>query len=292
MRRRKSERQTATANPFCKAIIMHILEELERIAREAGAIAQGARAEGLAVTAKAQGEIVTSADRAVHTGLMAAFARHFPGLPLLTEESPRHAIPAGPFLVADEIDGTAPFSAGSAQWGVMLAWMDPAPTHAVIHLPDLGVTITAAQGEGCWLNGGRVALRADDALGATLLGAEFNKRLRPEEWAWLQRLVSAARAVRATACSAASTHELLSGVTGLYVNPRGGRIWDFAAPALAISEAGGQICAPDGRPLAWDGVEMGLVAGANRGLLDTALALRKGVPTVGPEAARDPARGR
>lgn len=271
---------------------MHTLEALERIAREAGTIAQTARAEGLAVTAKAQGEIVTSADRAVHVGLLTAFAHHFPGLPLLTEESPRHDVPDGSFLVADEIDGTAPFSAGSAQWGVMLAGMDPAPRHAVIHLPDLGVTLTAARGEGCWLNGNRVTLRGGDALGDALLGAEFNKRLRPEEWAWLQRLVGATRAVRATACSAASTHELLSGVTGLYINLRGGRIWDFAAPALIICEAGGQTCAPDGGPLVWDRVEMGLVAGANRGLLDAALALREEAPMAGPDVARDPARGR
>lgn len=125
-----------------------------------------------------------------------------------------------------------------------------------------------------------------------MLGAEFNKRLRPEEWAWLQRLVGATRAVRATACSAASTHELLSGVTGLYINLRGGRIWDFAAPALIICEAGGQSCAPDGGPLVWNRLEMGLVAGANRGLLDAALALREGAPMAGPDVARDPARGR
>ncbi len=243
------------------------LDVFAHIARQAGAAILAARGHALEAWVKADNEPVTTADRAAHGVLMRALHRHFPGVPLLTEESTSHHIPDGPFIVVDELDGTVPFAAGTADWGVLLALVDGEPTLGVIHLPEQDVTITAARGRGCRLNGRSLSLSAGPGLSETLLGVEINGRLGEREWAALRRVCGRARAVRATACTAASAHELLKGTTNAYINLSGGRIWDFAAPALAISEAGGCVADRDGEPLRWNELHTSFLAACDAQLL-------------------------
>ena len=78
------------------------------------------------------------------------------------------------------------------------------------------------------------------------------------------------------ACSVDAALELLRGRTDLYLNCRGAKIWDFAATALAVTEAGGTALAitddAAGADLRWDAVEMGVLYVANRILADECLA--------------------
>ncbi|MDY6920867.1 MAG: inositol monophosphatase family protein [Pseudomonadota bacterium] len=247
---------------------MQTLDALTEIARQAGERIQQVRREGLTIASKLGGEVVTSADRASHEIMMAGFGRHFPDLPRVTEESAEHHIPRPPFLVADELDGTAPFSHGLGDWGVMLALVDEAgPSHGVMVLPDRGVLVRAARGQGCVINGQPVALGPGDDPAATLVAMDLNRQLQPAQWQRLQKLAAACQGVRSHYCAAVSTYELLAGHLGLYVNCIGGRIWDFAVPALAVREAGGCVAAPAGGGLVWDRVPMGLVATADESLM-------------------------
>lgn len=250
------------------------LERLQALAEEAGRIAQAVRAAGIVEHFKGHGELVTSADRAIHDHLLPQLSSAFPGTPLLTEESADHAIPRGPYLAIDEIDGTSPFAAGSSDWGVMLALIDEYPRQAVIHLPDKNLTIAAATGQGCTLNGRHLSLRARSRLDDAIIGLELNRNTPPDSWRQAQLFASHARTVRCLACSAASTLELLQGVTQLYFNDGGGKIWDFAAPWLAITEAGGAACDAHGQPLRWDQLGMSFLAASSEFLLKQALALR------------------
>jgi fructose-1,6-bisphosphatase/inositol monophosphatase family enzyme len=253
------------------------LDALVQIARATGAAILTARGRALDAWVKPGNELVTRADRDAHEVLINALIQYFPGLPCVTEESPAHRIPDGPFLVADELDGTVPFAAGSADWGVLLALVDQVPRLGVIHLPDRGVLITAARGGGCQLNGRPVALQSNPDESGMVLGLEINAGLQDGDWAVLRRAAGLARAVRATACTAASVHELLKGITQAYINPRGGRIWDFAAPALAIAEAGGCMSNCAGGPLRWDEIHMNFLAARSPQLLRS-LTQASGLP--------------
>lgn len=44
-------------------------------------------------------------------------------------------------------------------------------------------------------------------------------------------------------------------------------IWDFAAGVLAIEEAGGVACTPDGSSLQWDSIPMSVICVANNELV-------------------------
>ena len=244
------------------------LDSLIAIVREAGAAVQGERKKGLAISGKASGGIVTSADRASHDILARRCAERFPGVPLLGEEGEAGSPGPGPMLVADELDGTAPFAAGSGHWGVMLALVDREPTHGVIFLPDLEIMISAEKGRGCRLNGRPVALEADARLAGLLLGTEINDAMTPADWELVRRAVACCRAARCLASAAASACELLTGATHAYLNIRGGKIWDFAAISVAVTEAGGTATDPSGRALAWDALQMSLMAASCPGVMD------------------------
>jgi myo-inositol-1(or 4)-monophosphatase len=204
---------------------------------------------------------------------------------VLTEESEDHAIPGGRFVVVDEIDGTVPYAAGADTWGVMIAVIEGSPTHGVIHLPQKDVTITAERGCGCLIGGDRVTLEFDGTLAECIADAEINGSLEEPWWTAVHGLASETRAVRCLACAAAETLDLLAGVTQVYLNPRGGKVWDFAAPALAIEEAGGRASAADGTPLRWDRLHMSFLACASGRVAEEVLDLvRQGSPGGGGNA--------
>jgi fructose-1,6-bisphosphatase/inositol monophosphatase family enzyme len=246
---------------------MQMIDALSAIAREAGQVIRRVRAEGLALGTKSGGEIVTSADLASHELLRRRLFQDFPGVALVAEECEDHDVPAAPFLLVDELDGTAPFAAGSAHWGVMIALVDRIPRCGVIHLPDLAVTVTSELRRGTRLNGERVRLRPDVRLQDALLGTEINRHLTMLDWQRLQHASRAVRAVRCTASAAASAFELLNGVTHVYLNLRGGKLWDFAAPALAIAEGGGIIATATGDALRWNALQTSFFAAAGANLM-------------------------
>jgi fructose-1,6-bisphosphatase/inositol monophosphatase family enzyme len=248
------------------------IDDLSGIARSAGRLALDARTRGLREWTKHGNELVTSAEVQVHEYVAAELSRLFPGVSLLTEESKEHAIPQGRFIVVDEIDGTAPFAAGADTWGVMIAVIEEEPVSAVIHLPQKDATITAQRGEGCRINGRRISSRFDGSLRDAVAGADITAA-DDSGWRLIRRIAGRVRTLRCFGCAAAAALEHLEGITQLYVNPAGGKIWDFAPIALAVAEAGGTASTADGAPLRWNSLEMSFLACANGALREEILAL-------------------
>lgn len=258
-----------------------LIDGLAALARSAGRIALDARTRGLRRWTKDGNELVTSAELLVHRHVIDELARLLPGVHVLTEESEDHALPNGRFIVVDEIDGTVPYAAGADTWGVMIAVVDGSPECGVIHLPQKNVTIAAARGGGCRIDGRKITLAFDGALEHCIADAEINGSLQEPWWASVHGLASEARAVRCLACAAATVLDLLTGVTQVYLNPRGGRLWDFAPAALAIEESGGRVSAADGTPLRWDRLHMSFLACASARVADEVLAIVREPPTPG-----------
>ena len=257
-----------------------LLDRLEAMARAIGdellemqraAAAEPSIAQGLVLRRKGVGDLVTRADEHSHARLVATLATLDEPLPLVLEESPEHHLPAGPCFVCDELDGTINLSRGRPGWGISLARVDGTPTHGVFYLPALGVMVTAERGGGCRLNGVPVRLTGVETLTDAVVGCELNPH---HDLALRRRYVDplTTRALTSTvaACAVEATVELLRGRTDLYLNCRGAKIWDFAATALAVLEAGG--CATDlaGAPLRWDSVEMGVLYASNSRLSEAA----------------------
>lgn len=255
-----------------------MLARLIEIAKQAGAAAAAVQAEDLGARFKSRGQLVTRADEVSHALIDAQLAQSFPEVPRVMEEQANDGrLPAGAYFAVDELDGTIPFSRGMRDWAVMIARIEGRPTHAVIYLPAWDTLIAAEAGGGCTLNGKKMRLGSGRRLADAVLGMELNLYLSAEHRErFVNRLSAVALSTRCLACAGAAVAELLLGRTELYLNCRGGKIWDFAAGALAVEEAGGVAWRIDGTPISWNSLEMDLLLAADPQIACEALAIAAG----------------
>lgn len=256
-----------------------IAERLAEIAHEGGKVLADLPAETLEPRRKAPGEWVTAADKKSHRLLRRLIADAFPGLPIVMEEQDNEAALPATFVVADELDGTHVYMNGLGNWGITLAYIEKHRVEAgVLFQPATGVLIQTNRGAGTWISDrrSRCRLRLDDAapLDRNLISAEINRYLDRDELAWIGRLAGRSAGVRALATAVGDTIDLLLGHTSLYINARGGKVWDFAAASLAVTEAGGIALSCSGKPLDWSRLEMDVLFAAGTQVAAEALSLR------------------
>ena len=246
--------------------MIDILEELISITREIGKALLELQSGDLQLGYKGKAELVTNADKLSHDMMLERFAKVFPGLPLILEEQENVSELPQKFLVGDELDGTAPYSKGLSDWGISLAYVDHEPTHGVIFLPARNMLIAAEKGKGCWINDEQINLDVNSKLSDSIWIAEINRYLSEKHHGLIRNLTEETLATRSLACATASIAEILSGHANLYINCIGGKIWDFAAGALAVREAGGVVCDIDGKEILWDSIPMSIVLSAGKSI--------------------------
>ncbi len=224
------------------------LEELLELARRAALapaamILEGFRNPQLQVDLKADGSVVTRADRDSERLIRQIVASAGPW-PLLGEEfgsgeSPSPA--AAHRWVLDPIDGTLGYTRGLPTFGTLLAFESMAPLRALvgaIHLPAAAETYSAARGLGAWCNGIRIQVAPDRALRDCIVAhvppANFE---RARLAAGFQRLMRAGTQLRG--CHDCWSHAMaargaLDALVELGLNR-----WDIAATEVIVEEAGG-----------------------------------------------------
>ena len=249
--------------------------QLAEIARTAGDALLDVPPETMDRRQKPSGEWVTTADEASHRLLRRMLAEAFPDTPAVLEEQDNALPLPDTCLAVDELDGTHVFMNGLGDWGVSLALIeDGRPLAGVLHQPATGVLIRAARDEGCWVGDQRLTFGGVTSLSGRLIGAEVNRYLPWGEFVWIGALARQCAGVRGLATAVGNAVELLLGGTVLFVNARGGKLWDFAAAALAVEEAGGVALSCSGEPLRWSAIEMSALFAANAAVAEQALSLR------------------
>jgi histidinol-phosphatase len=202
---------------------------------------------------KADGSVVTEADRAVETAIRDVLADARPADAILGEEGGLTG-DGGRRWIVDPIDGTAMFVAGDDRWLVLVALEEDGEIVA-------GVAAVPAQGTIWWAERGGGAhqarigaeasarrLRVDPGGAGTPDGARLgvvpdDAHVRPAEWTMLAPLTAVAHK------EPWPTHAALlvaDGRLDVAVQTRG-QIWDFAATSLIVREAGGRYSGLSGR---------------------------------------------
>jgi myo-inositol-1(or 4)-monophosphatase len=196
--------------------------------------------------------IVTEADLAADQHIRELITARHPEHNLLTEESGFQDRGSSFTWVVDPLDGTSNFASGLPWFGVMVALLESGvATAAVMVLPAEKLVYTAERGEGALRNGQTVQVSGATDLSTVLCAYGMDAGADPEKTARqgrvLGRLAQSVRNVRAT-------NSLLD--FGLTIDGRLGGVinfnamlWDIAAPALILSEAGGMITDLEGQPL-------------------------------------------
>lgn len=236
------------------------LEVATRIARLAGRLTlEWFRTSGLAVDTKADGTPVTQADRAAERLVREHLARHFPNDGVVGEEEQDTTGRSGLRWVIDPIDGTKAFTHGVPLYSTLLALVDPddVPVLGVVDLPALGETASAAKGVGAWLvRGDGPPERTGVSSTAEVAGSwAMTSGFGPWDPAAFERVRAAGVHLR-TWGDAYGYVLVATGRADAMIDPVA-ELWDLAAPAVVVDEAGGRFSALDAGPGAGGGSGLG-----------------------------------
>lgn len=221
-----------------------MLEEVARIAEEAGRIAAGRCGTDFKRWEKVPGHPVCDIDLEVDAYLREQLRAVDPEAGWLSEETldASDRIERRRLWVVDPIDGTRDYLRERPGWCVSIALVeDRVPVLGVLAAPKRGELWTAARGQGSWRNGARLRV----SLRAELAGARVPADQLPS-------VDSDLVAVAKPNSIALRIAQVAAGEADLVATLRWGFEWDIAAAALIAKEAGATVTGALGQPLAFN----------------------------------------
>jgi myo-inositol-1(or 4)-monophosphatase len=256
--------------------LAHDLQYAIELARGAGKIVLDHYGKVSRLTKRHQ-EAVTDADRASQRYIVAGLRRRFPEDGIIGEENETGeaitfdvADPNRRIWIIDPIDGTNNFIAGMGAFAVCIALMERGtPVIGVVLDVTRDLVYSAAAGEGTWA--GTQRLRTldtpmSDAAMIMLTSNLLDSAGRLPGWAvrWLGQTNWKIRILGSAAIEAA---QVAAGVAHAAITMNG-KLWDVAAPAALVLEAGGIITDLKGNPVfpfnarAYEGAKVPFIAAA------------------------------
>lgn len=214
-----------------------VLDDAIDIATRAGDLALGHWRTDLAVDSKSDGTEVTVADRGAEVLVRELVAERFPADAVVGEEFPDTPGTSGRSWIVDPIDGTYGFVRGVPLFSTLLSmYDDEGCAVGVIRLPALGLTVAAARGVGCHLDGVVTHVSTTSTVSGALLctsdwsaassdqlaavhGAGLNMRTWGDGYGYAMVATGAADGMLDPICSP----------------------WDLAPMPVIITEAGGRF---------------------------------------------------
>lgn len=216
-----------------------------RAARQAGSIIMRSfsRLDSLAVSEKQVNDFVSDVDRNAEQAIIETIRRAYPAHAILAEESGSHGKDDFQWIV-DPLDGTTNYLHGFPQFAVSIALMHRGrPESAVVYDPVRDEMFTADRGAGALLNDRRLRVTDQKHLKGALLGTGIPFRDQRYMDAYLGMLKSLTRetaGIRRPGSAALDFAYVASGrLDGFW--ELGLSVWDFAAGALLVQEAGGVV---------------------------------------------------
>ena len=217
----------------------------KKAAREGVRVIQEYKKDGIKIKEKGFHDLVTDADIAAEKAILSVISDSFPEDDILAEESADHdSMSENRTWIVDPIDGTTNFANDFPIYCVSVAlWENRQPKVGVVIEVNRDEEFSAVAGEGAWLNGKKITVSStsNPRNGFVATGFPYNDlslvdpylklfRVLMEELQGIRRPGSASFDLCCTACGR---------FDGFYEYSL--HIWDVAAAALIIREAGGVV---------------------------------------------------
>ena len=239
----------------------HDLQYAMELARGAGKIVMDhfGKVDRLTKThAATKDEAVTEGDRATQRFIVAGLRKRFPHDGLIGEESDlgnaitnEQASRGSRIWVIDPIDGTNNFIGGFPNFAVCIGLLEAGmPVLGIVYDVTRDLMYCSARGQGCWvgnrrltaltspLNDASILMMTSNCIDASGRCPEYARRWMGQT-NWKLRMIGSA-ALEATQVAAGIAHGAVT------IN---GKLWDIAAPAALVLEAGGLVTDLKGKPI-------------------------------------------
>jgi len=191
-------------------------------------------------------DLVTETDQMVEKMLIEGLRERFPDTRFIGEESvaggEKCVLTTDKTWIIDPIDGTTNFVHSNPQVCTILGFMvDKKVVFGIVYNPVLEQLWTARAGQGAYYNGKKIQVSACTELNKSMLVQEMYDS-SPAKLAMvntnLQTFIPKVRSVRAYGSAGINLAYLAMGAVDAYFDC-GFHIWDYAAPCLIVTEAGG-----------------------------------------------------
>jgi myo-inositol-1(or 4)-monophosphatase len=227
----------------------HDVVLIERVVREAGAIAREIFNRACETWSKKDGSPVTEADLAVNKYLSEHLRAARPDYAWLSEENEddRSRFAAKRLFVVDPIDGTLAFVKRRPHFTVSVAVVeDGKPVTAAVYNPITDESYVAAKGEGARLNGEPIHVTATDTLDHCRILASKSTLSNPRWQPWPEMHVENPNSI-AYRVALVAAGQFDAALTMAAIHD-----WDLAAADLILCEAGGVITSIEGATPAYN----------------------------------------
>ncbi len=262
-------------------------------ATAAGELIRGGYRTALQVDSVEAHDLKLRLDRACEESIVAIIRSRFPAHGILSEEM-GYAPGADPYLwIVDPLDGTVNFFHGIPFFCTCVSChgihglpegngsvshprlpdgrIIGAAAAAVIYVPLGKELFVATPRGGAFMNGTKLLVTPLSSLSEAIVSLSFGAR--DGSAAYMSRLlpsmIERAQKVRSLGSTALDIVNVAAGRTGAFVQ-RGTNLWDFAAAAAILSEAGGIVDAEEIAPGRWK------IVAANPGVFSEVRALAAG----------------
>lgn len=236
---------------------MERFELAERCVREAGlTLRQSRLAEGDIAFKSGHQDLVTYWDKHTEQYLRKAILDAFPDDSIVGEEYPESDGSAGVTWYIDPIDGTTNFVNQHRNYAISIGcWAQDGPLFGLVLDVERDALYWAKKSEGAWRDRTRLHVSSRNNLRDMLLTTAGVQHAFMEDNPWRERLVRAARSVRAVRCLgsvALELCELAAGEADIFATVRA-EPWDYNAARIILEEAGGAIYNLNAETLPRDG---------------------------------------
>jgi len=228
------------------------LNALEKIVRTAGdlALTHFNDLQHLEISQKSPRDFVTAADVAVEKYLQNTLSKQFPDYGFWGEESGKKDDQAQRWVV-DPIDGTHSFAKGQYYWSISVALeVNGELLVGAVYAPALDDYYCAAQGKGAFKNGKRIKVSNEPELANSMIGTGFaclRSYLEKNNLERFCRVAQRTTGQRRLGSAAMDLCLVADGQLDAFWEQEL-NLYDIAAGALIVREAGGTVTNFKGEP--------------------------------------------
>lgn len=234
--------------------IQEILKSIAPEVKEAGIAAKQLMHSAKIVGHKPSDDLVTEGDLLVEDMILGVLRERFPDHGFDSEEAGKENADKEFVWVLDPIDGTKYYARKNPLYCVSLALQQKGESVlGVIYLPETDQLLTAAKGQGTFLNGKRVKCSGIANLTDAIICVEIPSRNASQQrlskgMEQFSDLVRHAQRVRIIGAGAVGLALASTGAFDAYISLSGSwKLCDVAAGDIMIREAGGQYTVVDNK---------------------------------------------
>ncbi len=241
------------------------LEEITKVVRKCGDDMLNRRTSDLNISTKTSSkDIVTDVDLYNQNKIINSITNILPEAGFLSEEFPDGTFPENELVfIIDPVDGTMNYSKDMGHSCISVAcFKDKKPYIGIVYDPYRDEMFTAILGEGAFLNGTPIKTTNQPLSNSLVLTntASYYPELLEESIERIHSILPKCIDIRIEGSAALDICYVAAGRAGLYFESRIS-LWDYAAGALILSEAGGELYKLDGAPITYGTEKTSIIAG-------------------------------